>query len=282
MVVMNLDQDFHLQTLTFKILDGHTLCISPKLERNKQEFYFSKEFLNDYLDVLNKFCANLSIHTIHVSNPENCFYKGIDWTKIHQIQDFLDLSQLLNKIIYISAMMPQVIMMDIGVGAHDIAAEFFLSADIRIIDRTGHLVFDHLLKGISPMGGASILLEEYCGMAVARQWLLTARPIDAQTLQNTGLIIDSYNGKISKNNLTYDLIEKFSSQSSIARIQTKQLLQKNIINVLEEKLNFERSTLRATLFINDWQHYKENKPQNFQNAQMLQTALREKMKGHEI
>ncbi len=130
---------------------------------------------------------------------------------------FQKIIRKLRSLTYTMQYLPQTIIMDINTGCYGLGAEFALGGDIRIGLFRGHIHWNHLSLGISPMCGGIGLLEKLVGTSRAKSWILMGKKVGSSEALEAGLLTLTY----QVNSEIKFLLRNINSQSQVSRIQAK-------------------------------------------------------------
>lgn len=163
----------------------------------------------------------------------------------------------LQKIVFSMHHLPQTIVMDLGAGVDNLAAEFALGADIRIATKDSEVRFNHSELGLVPASGGIAILTCLFGQAVSRNWLLSGSKINLNELTMAGFVFQNYDST-NRDETLHKLLEQIASQSDVARIQTKMAIFENIRSAAEKQLKYDRQISNATMTTGDWKNSQDD------------------------
>ena len=172
---------------------------------------------------------------------------------IDKIKKFTDKLQKIN---FAIMHLPQTVVVDVQLGAFNIASELATAADIRIPNRACKINFNHTKLGVVPCSGGISQLSQIVGLSNARNWILTGHDISIQKLESSGFIYQSYTMD-NRDDIIQNILKPISEQGPVMRIQTKMGLSEQIRSKTEKMNTFERQLSQAALISEDWKTEKQ-------------------------
>jgi len=232
--------------------ENQALFISPK----ESEAEISLQHLKEIEQIWSWLTSNLQISSVVLQGQQGRFFKGANLQELcsGSTDDLKNYFERIQRLTYAAFLLPQTIILDLGEGAKDVAAEFSLLADIRLAKVPCLWHLDHLVKGLVPSAGGMGILSAMLGPALTRNLALSGLPLTADELKTKGLVLETYNNKIDRDAIIEGLIKQINAQSPVARIQTKRALLEVSRRGLEEGLQVERTFGRAAHHLQDWKN----------------------------
>lgn len=243
---------FNYNTLETKLhKDTRTLFVT--LNNTKNENAIDFELLFELESLLAWATGHVEIGSIFIDSSMSFLSHGIDlnWLKTADAAKIKKLARKLKIINQAICHLPQTIVMDLGNGASNFAAELFLSADIRIGTTDCLLSFNHANIGLTPSAGGISLLRELVTTAKASQWLKLATPVKAVELISSGILYRTYEPE-TRQKLISEILIGLYTQAPVCRIQTKLALFETFRDTLDKNMTFEQKTFNAALNTEDW------------------------------
>jgi len=243
---------------------------------NGEHNYFNSELLFEFETLVAWVNEHIEISALFIASNLEQFSDGIDPELLSslnrdQLENFLI---RLRKINLKLTQLAQTIVIDVGSGCANVAAEFILCADIRISRFDTKIKFDHHYLGLIPASGGISLLSELTNPNFAKSWILGGTNISIKQLTNSGLIFETYQDGDAREKIVSTLLNNFQHQSSLSRIQSKfglsQLGDQNPM----EKADLENSILKAFVQEEEWLKAKEKK---FANAKEVKQKIQLKL-----
>lgn len=243
---------FNYNTLNTK-LSKETRTLYITLNNPKTNNAIDFEMLFELESILAWATSHIEIGSIFIDSSLSFLSNGVDlkWLKNSDVSKIKRLTRKLKVINQALLHLPQTIVMDMGSGAYNLAAEFFLAADIRIAATDSCLNFNHAQLGLVPSSGGISLLKELVGTARSAHWLKTTEIINANELLASGLVYKTYEAK-NRNKIINEILLNLYTQAPVARIQTKMSLFETYRKELDKNLIFEQKTFNAALTTEDW------------------------------
>ena len=231
--------------------DTRTLFI--KLNSGEENNAITLETLFELESLLAWAATHVEIHTLFLESNTDFFSKGYDHRILKNltIQKLASFTKKLQKINQAIMLLPQTVIIDMQMGANNIAAELATACDIRIANRACHIKFDHSKLGLVPCSGGVVQLSAAVGHGNAKNWLLSGRSISFQKLENAGFIFDSYN-QDSRDEVVDNLLQDIHLQSPVSRIQTKLAVIECVREEVEEQLKTSTQIAKAAMMTEDW------------------------------
>ena len=167
-------------------------------------------------------------------------------------------------------LLPQTVIVDLQMGAYNIACELTTACDIRIANRACKISFNHAKLGLIPCSGGVAQLSEVVGHGRAKNWLLTGSPISFQKLESSGYIFNSYTMG-SREQVIQELLQSIHEQAPVQRIQTKLAVIEYVREEVETNLVIEKQIAKAAMITEDWREENQSTPQKAEN---MKTAVK--------
>jgi methylglutaconyl-CoA hydratase len=124
--------------------------------------------------------------------------------------------------------------------------ELALAADLRLADDSATLGLAEVRLGIIPGAGGTQRLARLCGVAVAKELILTGRRIDAATALRLGLV-----GRVvpraELDTVLADLCAELAQCGPLAQAQAKRAIDQGFGRPMPEALAIERTCYEAVL-----------------------------------
>ncbi len=234
---------------TTLISESKTLKIT--LNRKDLENTISLELLFEIESILNWAFSRIEINSILVDSCTDYFSAGLSKETV-QDKDFEYLVSLKRRIWSIQKLMlsmPQTIVCDLKMGASNIAIEAFLGADQFICSDNAKFQFNHLENGYPLFSPRSILRNRFNS---SLNNFLYKKTIPAIDLVNNGFLTGTYEDQVI---YTQSLLTYMSTHSSFTRIQTKMILNEDLIKIAENHNVLELDYIQSLNISKDW---KEN------------------------
>lgn len=160
-------------------------------------------------------------------------------------------------LIYSMPYLSQSIIFDFEKKASNIGIDLSTAADLRISHTDCMLEFNHLSLGITPL---IQLLSKSQQVQTLKNAFYLSKSLKSQELLENSFLCSTY----EKFETSEHLLKKVKEQSSIARIQTKQLFFGKILEDLEGLINKEKALIKAILSSGDLQRYLQDQdPKSF-------------------
>jgi len=244
---------------TTLISESKTLKIT--LNRSDLDNTISLELLFEIESILNWAFSRIEINSILIDSSTEYFSKGLSKETV-QDKDFEYLISLKRRIWAIQKLMltmPQAIVCDFNMGACNIAIEAFLGADQFIADDNAKFQFNHFEMGYPLFSPKSILRHNFKSDL---NNLLYKKIISAQNLVSNGFLTGSYEDKLdySKSLLFY-----INTHSSFTRIQTKMILNEELLKAAEKHNILELDYIQSLNISKDWKTSINSSIHNIKN-----------------
>lgn len=257
---------FNYNTLNTKLAkETRTLYITLNNPKTNNAIDF--EMLFELESILAWATSHVEIGSIFIDSSQSFLSNGIDldWLKKADVSKLKRLTRKLKIINQALCHLPQTIVMDLGSGAFNLAAEFFLAADIRIAATDTGLSFNHAQIGLIPSAGGISLLKELVGSARSAHWLKTTEIVKANELLASGLVYKTYEPS-TRQKIISEILINLHTQAPVSRIQTKLSLFETYRKELDKNLIFDQKTFNAALTTEDWKHID---PEQMQSKEMM-------------
>lgn len=250
---------FSYNTLSTK-LAKETRTLFVTLNNPKKENAIDFEMLFELESLLAWATTHVEIHSIFIDSSLSFLSNGVnlDWLQRADADKIKKLVRKLRVINQAICHLPQTIIMDLGTGANNLAAELFLCADIRIAAEHTHLSFNHAHIGLTPSAGGVSLLKELVSTAKASHWLKLGEAINTEELLQTGILYRTYKSN-ERQTLINEILVNLHSQAPVSRIQTKMGLFETFREDLAKNLSFEQKIFNAALTTEDWKSIDPSK-----------------------
>jgi methylglutaconyl-CoA hydratase len=145
--------------------------------------------------------------------------------------------------------------------------ELALAADIRIADESATLGLSEVRLGIIPGAGGTQRLARLCGIATAKELILTGRRIDAATAQHIGLV-SRVVAKTELKSAVTALVAELGAGGPLALAQAKRAIDSGFGKPMPEALAAERACYEVVLASADRSEglraFAEKRPPRFQ------------------
>jgi methylglutaconyl-CoA hydratase len=166
---------------------------------------------------------------------------------LDETRTFLDdLGNLVNAI----ADFPRPVIAAISGAALGGGLEIALACDFRIADASARLGLAEVRLGIIPGAGGTQRLSRLCGMAVAKEMVLTGRPIDAERALSIGLV--SRVAPVGElRSAVMAVAAELSAAGPLALAQAKRTVTRGFDLPLEQALALERQGYEVVLASQD-------------------------------
>jgi methylglutaconyl-CoA hydratase len=124
--------------------------------------------------------------------------------------------------------------------------ELALAADIRVADESAVLGLAEVRLGIIPGAGGTQRLSRLCGLATAKELILTGRRIDAATALRLGLVSQVV-PKTQLKAAVAALVAELEAGGPLALVQAKRAIDRGFGRPMPEALAVERAGYEAVL-----------------------------------
>jgi enoyl-CoA hydratase/carnithine racemase len=145
--------------------------------------------------------------------------------------------------------------------------ELALAADIRLADESASLGLSEVRLGIIPGAGGTQRLSRLCGLAVAKELILTGRRIDASTALTLGLV----SRVVAKSDLraaVASLCSELAAAGPLALAAAKRAIDSGFGKPMHEALAIERACYEGVLVSQDRNEglraFAEKRPPRYQ------------------
>ena len=262
---------FNYQTLKVR-LERSTRTIYITLANSDIENAITMETLFEIESLLAWVTTRVEIHSIFIQSNSSYFSAGYNKNILKKltVEKLAKFTAKLQKINQAIMLLPQTVIIDLQMGADNIACELATACDIRLANRSCEVRFNHAKLGIVPCSGGIAQLSNIVGNANAKNWLLTGVPIKLNKLENSGYIFQSYTMD-NRDETIQSLLKSVHEQAPVQRIQTKLGVTENIRVQTENMLQFERQISKAAMITEDW---KEENTENKMPAKNMKTAVK--------
>ena len=211
---------FNYQTLKIR-LEKSTRTLFITLKSDGVNNPITMECLFELEGLLAWCTSKVEIHSIVLqSNSEilSCGYnpKLLKKLTLDKVKTF---TQKLQKINFALMHLPQTIIVDLQLGAHNIASEIATAADIRVANRACKINFNHSNLGVMPCSGGISQLSQIVGLANAKNWIMTGENISLAKLESCGFVYKAYTMD-NRDETIQGILKSIARQSPILRIQT--------------------------------------------------------------
>jgi enoyl-CoA hydratase len=243
---------FNYQTLKVR-LEKATRSLHITLANENLENAITMETLFELESLLAWVTTKVEIHSIFIQSNSSFFSTGYNKKVLKKltIEKLAKFTSKLQKINQAIMLLPQTVVMDIQMGAENIACELATACDIRIANRSCEIKFNHAQLGLIPCSGGIAQLTNVVGHANARNWLLTGAPIHHSKLTNSGYVFDSYTMD-NRDETIQNLLSHIHNQAPVQRIQTKLGVTECVRAQIETMLEFEKQISKAAMITEDW------------------------------
>lgn len=262
---------FNYQTLEVRV-QKNTKTLFIKLHNNLDENPITMETLFELETLLGWCTSHIEIHTLFFESSSDLFSTGYHKKILGRltIDHLSNFTKKLQKINQALMLLPQTVIIDLKMGANNIACELATACDIRIANRACRIQFDHAKLGLVPCSGGVVQLSEVIGHGRAKNWLLTGRSITFSKLEQSGYLFDSYT-MATRDEVIQNLLSDIHEQLPVQRIQTKLAVIENIREKVESKLTMEKQIAKAAMITEDWRTENKVTPMKTKN---MKTAVK--------
>ena len=249
---------FNYNTLNVT-LNPKSRSIEVLLNRPEHNHAINVEMLFELESLFAWLTSHIEVNAITISstdNNQNIFSSGFDQNELsimstEKVQKYMVRFQ---KIITGMLHLPQTIICDLRDGAHGMAIELALGADIRVASKSSTMQFNSLENGWVSCAGGTGLLSHLVGHGFARQWTLSSKTIGQEQMISSGLVLETYG---EGENPSAHILDKILKQAPVARIQTKGAFLEEVRPSVEQAWNFESAFAFAALKTGDWKSDSE-------------------------
>ena len=262
---------FNYQTLKVR-LEKTTRTLFIKLTNDNLNNPITMETLFELESLLAWVTTKVEIHSIFISSSTDIFSIGYNQKILKKltIDRLSKFTAKLQKINQALMLLPQTVILDLQMGAQNIACELATACDIRISNRAATISFNHASLGLVACSGGIAQLSELVGHGNAKNWLLTGSTIDFQKMEASGYVFKSYT-MANRDEVIQNLLMSIHNQSPVQRIQTKLGIIENVRENIEAKLILEKQIAKAAMITEDW---KEENAGDSMKAKNLKEAVR--------
>lgn len=263
---------FNYQTLKVR-LQKSTRTLFVKFNNDFQDNPITLETLFEFESLLAWVTTHVEVQTIFIESSTDIFSIGYNKNVLSKltIQKLDTFTKKLQKINQAIMLLPQTVVIDIQMGANNIAAELATACDIRIANRACRIKFDHAKLGLVPCSGGVVQLSAVVGHGNAKNWLLSGRDVDFKKLESTGYIFDSYSMD-NRDEVIQDLLTSIHNQSPVSRIQTKLSVIECVREQVETHLRSEKQIAKAAMMTEDWKQNQDRTEE--MPTQSMKTAVK--------
>ena len=256
---------FNYQTLNVR-LEKATRTLFIKLSSDNLDNAITMETLFELESLLAWVSTKVEIHSIFIESTTDIFSIGYNQKvlkklTIDRLAKFTDKLQKINQALML---LPQTVILDLQMGAQNIACELAAACDIRIANRAASISFNHSKLGLVPCSGGIAQLSELVGHGNAKNWLLSGAQIDFNKMQAAGFIFESYT-MTNRDEVIQNLLNQVHSQAPVQRIQTKLGIIENVREQIESKLVLEKQIAKAAHITEDWKEENAHEPMKAKN-----------------
>lgn len=247
---------FNYATIDVELIKkSRTLLICLK-ESHKA---FGLEVMFELESILAWAASKVEIHSILIRSYEGTFSDGISLDSLPMLKEktLQKITEKLQKITYALFHLPQTVVIDLGAGAKNLAAELAIGADIRIAHQQTQVSFDHTFHGLVPCSGGMGVLTTTIGSTYAKNWVLMGKTIAVEQLIHSGFLLQTYQN--DREELTEQILSNIHRQSPVQRVQAKLGLYQGIKDSLEEATRFEKQIGTASRVTQDWKEKRQDR-----------------------
>lgn len=256
-------------------LQKSTRTLFIKLNSNHQDNAITMETLFELESLLAWATTHVEVHTLFIESSTDLFSKGYDKEILKKltIDKLANFTKKLQKINQAIMLLPQTVVIDLQMGANNIAAELATACDIRIANRACSIKFNHARLGLVPCSGGVVQLSAVVGHGNAKNWLLSGRDVNFKKLEATGYIFDSYTMG-DRDEVIQDILASIHNQSPVSRIQTKLAVVECVREQIEKNMNMEKQIAKAAMMTEDWKHDYQDARSEEMPTQSMKTAVK--------
>lgn len=261
---------FNYQTLKVRLQKStRTLFIEFKNEHSGNPI--TMETLFELESLLSWATTHVEVHTLFLESNTDMFSKGYDTSILKKltIQKLDTFTKKLQKINQAIMLLPQTVIIDLQMGANNIAAELATACDIRVANRACRMKFNHAQLGLVPCSGGVAQLSAAVGHGNAKNWLLSGSEVNFKKLESTGYIFESYTLD-NRQEAIQSLLSSIHNQSPVSRIQTKLAVVECVRENVEVNMGMEKQIAKAAMMTEDWKQEHEDK----MPSQSMKTAVK--------
>ena len=231
---------------------------SLKITLKNTHKYISLEVLFELESILAWSTSKVEIHSIIICSEEGTLSEGLDTQSLPELKEgnLKRITEKLQKITHALFHLPQTVIIDLGTGAKNLAAELAIGADIRIAHQTTQVSFNHTLNGLVPCSGGMGILTTIIGSTFAKNWILTGNTIPIEQLTQSGFVYQTYQN--DRHEITDQILHSIHLQSPIQRVQAKLGLFQTIKECIQEATQFEKQIGNASRVSQDWKEQRKD------------------------
>ena len=262
---------FNYQTLKVRV-QKNTKTLFIKFHNDLDNNPITMETLFELETLLGWCTTHIEIHTLFFESSSDMFSVGYNQNILKKltIDHLSNFTKKLQKINQALMLLPQTVIIDLKMGANNIACELATACDIRIANRACKIKFNHAKLGLVPCSGGVVQLSEVVGHGRAKNWLLTGSTINFSKLEQSGYIFNSYTMD-TRDEVVNQLLMDIHEQLPVQRIQTKLAVIENIREKVEDKLTMEKQIAKAAMITEDWRNENQETPMKSKN---MKTAVK--------
>ena len=247
-----MSQLFNYHTLKTR-LEKSTRTLFITLNNDHYQNSITMETLFELESLLAWCTTRVEINSIFIQSSTDYLSHGynkelLKKLTLDKLQKFTAKLQLINQAIIC---LPQTVIIDLQMGAKNIASELAAACDIRISNRSCQISFDHSKLGIISCSGGISILSQSIGHANAKNWLLSGANIPLSKLESSGFVFQSYTLN-NRDEVIQNLLQDINGQSPVQRIQTKLGLSEGQRQHMEPMFIFENQISKAAMITEDW------------------------------
>jgi enoyl-CoA hydratase/carnithine racemase len=208
----------------------------------------------------------LEIRSLILGSTQPGFSPGLESDQIRDYgREHLEkIAETLNQVQTTLLKLPQTVIVDFGEGAQNIAIELGIPADIRLAHINARFKINHSHIGI-PIFTSSTLLNQQFGQTRLKN-LLYSRGFSAAQALGQGLLTATYDSS-NKNEVINQYLHDIQNRSQMAEVQSKFLINKKVIEEIEETYGDDLKIIRGALSVEDWKESK-NSPKTLEQDQV--------------
>lgn len=262
---------FNYQTLKVR-LEKSSRSLIIKFNNDNYENSMTLETLFELESLLAWVTNRVEVSSIFIESSTDIFSNGFNQNILKKlsIDKLANFTKKLQKINHALMLLPQTVIIDLQMGASNIACELASACDIRIANRSCSIEFNHSQLGITPCSGGIAQLSELVGHGVAKNWLLTGRKIHFRALENSSYVFDSYTMD-TRAEVIARLLNDIHKQSPVQRIQTKLAVIETVREKIELQFNNESKIAKAARVTEDWRSVEQDERMPAKN---MKTAVK--------
>jgi len=256
---------FNYQTLNVR-LEKSTRTLFIKLNSDNLDNPLTMETLFELESLLAWVSNKVEIHSIFFESSTDVFSVGYNRKILKKltVERLAKFTSKLQKINQALMLLPQTVILDLQMGAQNIACELATACDIRISNRAAAVTFNHAKLGLVACSGGIAQLSELVGHGNAKNWLLTGSHITFNKMEASGYVFESYT-MANRDQVIQKLLADIHNQSPVQRIQTKLGIIENVRENIEAKLILEKQIAKAAMITEDWKEENINEPMKAKN-----------------